>query len=91
MPKHAQSKLESWLGDKSLESNSRPVERFAKVRTDRIIFTKLDEAVSFGVLLNVVRKVNKRLSFVTTGQEVPHHIEPGRPDRLAALMLGERI
>ena len=67
------------------------VERFAKVRTDRIIFTKLDEAVSFGVLLNVVRKVNKRLSFVTTGQEVPHHIEPGRPDRLAALMLGERI
>jgi hypothetical protein len=30
MPKHAQSKLESWLGDKSLESNSRPVERFAK-------------------------------------------------------------
>ena len=30
MPKHAQSKLESWLGDKSLESNSLPVERFAK-------------------------------------------------------------
>jgi flagellar biosynthesis protein FlhF len=66
-------------------------ERFARVRADRIIFTKLDEAVSFGVLLNVARKVHKKLSFVTTGQEVPHHIEPGRPDRLAALMLGERI
>jgi flagellar biosynthesis protein FlhF len=58
---------------------------------DRIIFTKLDEAVSFGVLLNVARKVNKRLSYVTTGQEVPHQIEPGTPGRLAALVLGEEV
>ena len=65
------------------------VERFAKVRTDSIIFTKLDEAVSFGVLLNVLRKVNKRLSYITTGQEVPHQIEPGNSGRLAALVLGE--
>jgi len=64
------------------------VDRFSRIRTDRIIFTKLDEAVSFGVMLNVMRKVRKRLSFVTTGQEVPHHIEPGRPDRMAQLMLG---
>ena len=63
-------------------------ERFSAIRTDRIIFTKLDEAVSFGVLLNVARKVNKRLSYVTTGQEVPHQIEPGRRDRIAELVLG---
>lgn len=65
------------------------IERFSKIRTDRIIFTKLDEAVTLGVVLNVLRKVEKRLSYVTTGQEVPHQIEPGRPDRLAALLLGE--
>ena len=64
------------------------VERFSRIPTDRIIFTKLDEAVTFGVILNVVRKVNKRLSFVTTGQEVPHHIESGQSGRLAALLLG---
>ncbi len=64
------------------------VERFSTIRTDRIIFTKLDEAVSFGVLLNVAKKVNKRLSYVTTGQEVPHDIEPSRPSRLAALVMG---
>ena len=64
------------------------IERFSRIPTDKIIFTKLDEAVTFGVILNVVRKVNKRLSFVTTGQEVPHHIESGRPGRLAALLLG---
>ncbi len=65
------------------------VDRFSVVGFDKLIFTKLDEAVSFGVLLNVARKVNKRLSYVTTGQEVPHHIEPGRSERLAALVLGE--
>jgi flagellar biosynthesis protein FlhF len=65
------------------------VERFSRIRTDRIIFTKLDEAVSFGVLLNVLRKVDKKLSYITTGQEVPHQIEPGNSARLAALLLGE--
>ncbi len=64
------------------------VERFSAVRTDRIIFTKLDEAVSFGVLLNVARRVNKRLSYITTGQEVPHRIEPSCSTRLAQLVLG---
>lgn len=67
------------------------VERFSAIRTDSIIFTKLDEAVSFGVLLNVLRKVNKKLSYITTGQEVPHQIEPGDAERLAALVMGEGV
>jgi flagellar biosynthesis protein FlhF len=65
------------------------VERFGKIRIDRIIFTKLDEAVTLGVVFNVVRRVNKQLSYVTTGQEVPHQIEPGRGQRLADLILGQ--
>ncbi len=67
------------------------VDRFSMIRFDRIIFTKLDEAVTFGVLLNVTRRVNKQLSFVTTGQDVPHDIEPGRPSRIAGLVLGEGV
>ena len=54
---------------------------------NRVIFTKLDEAVNFGVLLNVARRVSLQLSYVTTGQEVPDHIEAGRPDRIARLIL----
>jgi len=65
------------------------IARFSKIQTDRIIFTKLDEAVTFGVLFNVSRKVNKRLSFLTTGQDVPYHIEPSRSERIAAMVLGE--
>lgn len=64
------------------------IERFSRVHTDRIIFTKLDEAVTFGVLLNVLGKADKRLSYMTTGQEVPHQIERGCPNRLADLVLG---
>jgi flagellar biosynthesis protein FlhF len=67
------------------------VERFSQIRVDHMIFTKLDEAVTFGVILNVARKVNKRLSYMTTGQEVPHDIEVSRSDRLAALVLGEGL
>lgn len=67
------------------------IDRFSAVRADRMIFTKLDEAVSFGVVLNVARKVNKQLSYITTGQEVPHQIEASRPDRLAKLVLGEGV
>lgn len=61
--------------------------KFAQVFPDRLIFTKLDEAVNFGVLVTTARKVALKLSYVTTGQEVPDHIEPGRPDRLARLVL----
>ncbi|MCC7204310.1 MAG: flagellar biosynthesis protein FlhF [Phycisphaeraceae bacterium] len=63
------------------------VTRFSRLKYDKIILTKLDEAVSLGVLLNVSSLVDKRLSFVTTGQEVPQDIEVGRADRLAALVV----
>ncbi|MEM6551902.1 MAG: flagellar biosynthesis protein FlhF [Planctomycetota bacterium] len=67
------------------------IERFARVRTDRLIFTKLDEAVTGGVLLNVAKLVGKRLSYVTTGQEVPHQIEPSDARRLAEVVMGQRM
>ena len=65
------------------------VERFSRIEVDRIIFTKLDETVTCGVLLNVARRVGKRVSYLTTGQEVPHQIEAGSSDRLASLVMGE--
>jgi flagellar biosynthesis protein FlhF len=67
------------------------ISRFADVRVDKMIFTKLDEAAHVGVVLNVVRKVNKSLSYVTTGQDVPDDIEVGRGRRLAQLILGSGL
>ncbi|MDX1566048.1 MAG: flagellar biosynthesis protein FlhF, partial [Phycisphaeraceae bacterium] len=67
------------------------VEKFSSIDHDRIIFTKLDEAVGLGVLMNVIGRVDKRLSYVTTGQEVPNQIEEGRSDRLADLIMGAKL
>ena len=69
----------------------REAEAFDEVGPDRIVLTKLDEAVSFGVLINVIHKVGKKLSFITTGQEVPEHIEVGQARRLAELVLGAEV
>ncbi|MGB0766214.1 MAG: flagellar biosynthesis protein FlhF [Phycisphaeraceae bacterium] len=64
------------------------IDRFSAVDADRIIFTKLDEAVTGGVILNVAKRVGKKVSYITTGQEVPHEIEPGDSGRLADLVMG---
>jgi flagellar biosynthesis protein FlhF len=70
-------------------------EAFAPARPNRVILTKLDEAVNFGVLVNVLDRLSSdlslRLSFVTTGQEVPDHIEPGRSDRFARMVLDNAL
>ena len=80
--------LSSTAGEKVLLKEA---EVFAEVGIHRVVLTKLDEAVSFGVLVNVIRQVGKQLSFVTTGQEVPEHLECGRGERLAELVLGGAI
>lgn len=61
--------------------------RFAPIGPQHVIFTKLDEAVNFGVLVNVAKRVDASLSFITTGQEVPDHIEVGQADRLARMVV----
>jgi flagellar biosynthesis protein FlhF len=76
--------LSSAAGESSMRS---AVERFAHIRPNHVIFTKLDEAVSFGTLINIATRVNASLSYVTTGQEVPDQIESGDPQRLARLVL----
>ncbi|MEO0586539.1 MAG: flagellar biosynthesis protein FlhF [Planctomycetota bacterium] len=65
--------------------------RFELLGYDRMIFTKLDEAVTVGVVLDVMREAAHRLSYVTTGQEVPHRIEPATPRRLAELAIGGEL
>jgi flagellar biosynthesis GTPase FlhF len=39
----------------------------------------------------VVRKVNKSLSYITTGQNVPDDIEVGRGKRLAQLIFSTSV
>jgi flagellar biosynthesis protein FlhF len=66
------------------------VERFGEVKFDKLIFTKLDEASHIGMVINAIRRLDKALSYITTGQDVPADIEVGRGKRLAQMILEER-
>ena len=60
--------------------------RVAGLNVNRMIFTKLDEAVGFGVILNCLHRADAHLSYVTMGQEVPEDIATGREARLPNLI-----
>jgi flagellar biosynthesis protein FlhF len=62
-------------------------ERFTALGVDRAVFTKLDEAVGLGVVLNVASRLNLQLSYLTTGQDVPDDIEVGHRRRIAERLL----
>jgi flagellar biosynthesis protein FlhF len=65
------------------------IKNFSVLGVQHLIFTKLDEALGFGVILNVLNRVNMRLSYLTTGQSVPNDIEEGSARRVAQLIVGE--
>jgi flagellar biosynthesis protein FlhF len=62
-------------------------ERFAGAEPDCLLLSKLDEASGLGVVCRAAEIAGLPLSYVTTGQEVPDHIEPACPERLARLVL----
>jgi len=65
------------------------LEKFSVYRPDCVLLTKLDELPACGKLLDAIRTVNRPVSYVTTGQDVPDDIEVAHPQQLAALIAGE--
>ena len=53
-----------------------------------LIFTKLDEADSLGVLLNVCYLTGRKVSYVSFGQNVPEDIEKIQPAKIAKALMG---
>jgi flagellar biosynthesis protein FlhF len=66
------------------------IDKFKFLDFDKLLFTKLDEAVNFGLILSVITKVSKSMSYLTMGQNVPDDIEIGDSRYIAELILGER-
>ena len=73
------------------ETMTEVLERFCTFEFDKIVLTKLDEAVKSGILLDVLAQVGKELSFITTGQSIPQDIEIADSERLAGIILGEEV
>ena len=60
--------------------------QFAPLGIDRVLFTKLDEAVHFGLLFNCSVRYQIPFSYFTTGQSVPEDIEVAAEDKVIRLI-----
>jgi flagellar biosynthesis protein FlhF len=63
------------------------MDRFKDFQINKVMLTKLDEAVHFGMILSIIAKTQKPIGYITTGQEVPDDIEVATGRRLARLIL----
>lgn len=63
------------------------LENFSICQPERIIFTKVDETSTHGIILNMLHKKKIALSYLTNGQSVPDDIELASNERLAELLL----
>jgi len=60
---------------------------YEEINVDSLIFTKLDETMSYGFMLNVLEKSGLHISYVTNGQNVPKDIYAATSELLAKKML----
>jgi len=65
------------------------VTRFGVLPISRMIFTKLDESLSFGCIINTHLRNRLPLSYFTTGQRVPEDLETATPQGVANLVVRE--
>jgi len=73
------------------ENSIAAARKFTSVNFNSIILTKLDECTRFGSIYDIIDKVGKPLSFITTGQNIMHDIEAADPVRIAGLITGSRL
>lgn len=67
-------------------TNSKIAKQFSLVSPTSLVITKVDECDGCGGLLTIARDVPCPVRYITTGQDVPDHIEPSHPQRLARLI-----
>ena len=66
-------------------------EKFMEVGLNGLIFTKLDETVCYGPLINQVLQYRLPVAYLTAGQRVPEDIEPATQERLLRLVLNDAL
>jgi flagellar biosynthesis protein FlhF len=66
-------------------------EKFKVYDYDTVIFTKIDEAVAFGNILNVTSSFDVPISFFTNGQVIPDDIISADPEFTASMIYTGKI
>lgn len=63
--------------------------RFSELSPTSVIFTKMDECIGYGGILNHVLRTKIPLSYFATGQAIPDDIQVASIQKLAALLVQE--
>lgn len=63
------------------------IDSYQFLKDYKFIFTKIDEATTYGTILNTTVQTKKPVSFITTGQSVPDDIELIDIKRVMSLLL----
>ena len=63
------------------------VEHIPNIPVSHLLFTKLDETVSYGSIFNIQQVMGVPVSFLTVGQNVPKDIETATGSRIADFLL----
>lgn len=63
------------------------IENFKTANINSLIFTKLDETLNHGVIMNVISDKKAKVSFITNGQDVPQDIYIADTEKLASKIL----
>lgn len=66
-------------------------EKFKVFDYNSVIFTKIDEAVTYGNILNIVNTFNVPASFLTNGQVIPDDIISADPEFIANMIYTGKI
>lgn len=61
--------------------------KFSKIAYTHLVITKLDETRCLGPIVSLAWKVQRPLSYLTTGQNVPDDIELAKADKLVTQLL----
>jgi len=61
--------------------------RFASMKPEGLVFSKLDESLTYGTIYNFSRVQKLPIYYFTTGQKVPDDLEEASKERLAALIM----
>jgi flagellar biosynthesis protein FlhF len=68
----------------------RIIDRYLEFGPRKLLFTKLDETLSLGPLLNEAVRTRLPISFLATGQRIPEDLRPAVRQELADLILNRR-
>jgi len=63
------------------------LERYGDFPVHKLLLTKLDECVHYGIILSIISRTQKPIGYLTVGQEVPDDIELATSELLSRLVL----